>query len=305
MIHRINCGGALDTKGATVRIILIGANGQLGTDLRRQLPGEVVGLDWPQFDVRSEEQVQTAMQDHRPDLVINCAAQTNVDLCEDESAEAFAINALGAMHVARWAENVGAAVMFISTDYVFGAAEPRAEPYTEEDLPGPVNVYGAGKLAGEQLTLAYNSHALVVRTSGLYGHAGARGKGGNFVETMLRLAHEGKPIKVVHDQRLTPTATMDLATRLAALSETNTLGVLHIAARDSCTWFEFAQTIFEHKQLDVDLQPINSAEFPTRARRPAMSALASVRLEQAGITPCRSWREMLHEYLYARAGCRV
>ena len=288
-----------------MRVLLIGANGQLGTDIRRQLPGEVVGLDWPQFDVRHEEQVRAAMQDHHPDLVINCAAQTNVDLCEDESVEAFAINALGAMHVARWAETVGAAVMFISTDYVFGAAELRAEPYTEEDLPGPVNVYGASKLAGEQLTRVYNSHPLVIRTSGLYGHAGARGKGGNFVETMLRLASEGKPIKVVNDQRLTPTSTVELAARLIALSKTNTLGVLHIAARDSCTWFDFAQAIFEHEQLDADLQPISSAEFPTRARRPAMSALTSVRLEQAGIAPCRSWREMLHEYLYTRAECRV
>ncbi|MBU0617823.1 MAG: sugar nucleotide-binding protein, partial [Planctomycetes bacterium] len=132
-----------------MRTVLIGANGQLGTDLQRVLAGDIVALDWPEFDIRREEQVRDVLQDHRPDVVINCAAQTNVDLCEDEPAAAFAVNALGALHAARCAEQVGAAVAQVSTDYVFGAAVARPQAYTEEDVPGPINVYGASKLAGE------------------------------------------------------------------------------------------------------------------------------------------------------------
>jgi dTDP-4-dehydrorhamnose reductase len=283
-----------------MRILLLGANGQLGTDLRRVLAGEVVGLDWPEFDLRRTAQVQAALHEHRPDYVINCAAQTNVDLCEDEPDEAFAINAVGALHVARCAEEIGAAVAYISTDYVFGAAAARAEPYREDDTPGPLNVYGAAKLAGEHLTLAYNTRALVVRTCGLYGHAGARGKGGNFVETMLRLAVAGRPIRVVNDQRLSPTSTAECAATLSALVQRSVRGLFHVAARDSCTWFEFAQAIFELEGLSVDLRPIASAEYPVRARRPALSALASQRLAPAGVSACRPWREMLQEYLATR-----
>lgn len=284
-----------------MRTVLIGANGQLGTDLRRRLPDDVVALDWPEFDVQRAEQVRAVLDEQRPELVINCAAQTNVDLCEEEPAATLAVNALGAMHVARCAEKVGAAVAFVSTDYVFGSAGNRPVAYVEGDPPGPINVYGVSKLAGEYLTLAYNSPSLVVRTSGLYGHAGARGKGGNFVETMLRLAREGKPIRVVDDQRFSPTSTIECAAKLYALSDRAACGVYHVAAPDNCTWFEFARAIFEHQRLDVDLKPIPSTESPARARRPAMSALGSTRLEEAEVSPCRPWREMLHEYLEARA----
>lgn len=283
-----------------MRTALIGATGQLGTDLRRVLTDDVVALDWPEFDVRREEQVQAVFQRYRPEVVINCAAQTDVDLCEDEPAAAFAVNALGAMHVARGAEPIEAAVVYISTDFVFGRAGARDEPYTEVDLPAPISVYGATKLGGEHATLAYNSGALVVRTCGLYGTAGARGKGGNFVETMLRLAGRGEPIRVVNDQRLSPTSTTECAARLCALIEKQARGVVHVAAPDSCTWFEFAQAIFAHERLDVDLRPVASAEFPRRARRPAMSALRSIRLDDFGVPPCRPWQEMLHAYLRSR-----
>jgi len=280
-----------------MRILLIGGSGQLGTDLRRMVPGECVPLDWPELDVQNQAQVRATLEAYAPDVVVNCAAQTNVDGCEDEPEAAFSVNAVGALHVVKCAQEVGAAVVYISTDYVFGAAGARATAYIESDTPGPINVYGASKLAGEHLTLTYNRRALVVRTCGLYGHAGARGKGGNFVNTMLRLAREGKPIRVVSDQRLSPTSTVECAGRIVALIEREAVGIYHVAASDSCTWYEFAQAIFEEDGLEVDLRAVSSDQYLMRARRPAMSALRSTRLNEIGVAPCRPWRALLREYL--------
>ncbi len=287
-----------------MRILLIGANGQLGTELQRLLPGDCTGLDWPELDVQNETQVRAAMAAYTPDVVLNCAAQTNVDACEDEPSLAFSVNAVGALNVAKCAQEVGAAVVYISTDYVFGAAGARAAAYTESDVPGPINVYGASKLAGEHLTLAYNQRALVVRTCGLYGHAGARGKGGNFVNTMLRLARERKPIRVVSDQRLSPTSTVECAGKIVALLERAAVGIYHVAASDSCTWYEFAAAIFAEDGAEVDLRAVSSDQYLTRARRPLMSALRSARLDEIGVAPSRPWRALLREYLQRRA-CAV
>ncbi len=284
----------------TPRVLLIGSRGQLGSDLLRVLPHDTVGVDYPECDVRDQQQVEAAVAAARPAWVINCAAQTDVDGCEREPQDAFAINALGAWHVARSATRLAARVMYISTDYVFGGAPARGTAYVEDDCPSPVNVYGASKLAGEHLTLACDRANLVVRTSGLYGHAGARGKGGNFVETMLRLAAGKRPIRVVRDQRLSPTSTVALASRLVALLGCQAGGIVHMAAAYSCSWFEFASEIFAYAQLPVDVSPISSSEYTTVARRPALSALGSRRLAELGIPACPGWREMLHEYLRTR-----
>jgi dTDP-4-dehydrorhamnose reductase len=283
-----------------VRIVLIGSEGQLGTDLRRVLPPDTVGVDLPAFDIRQPEQVRALFARERPDWVINCAAQTNVDRCELEPDEAFAINACGALHVARAAAEIGARVAYLSTDYVFGGDGPPRAVYTESDRPAPVNVYGASKLAGEHLTRAYQPRGLIVRTAGLYGHAGARGKGGNFVETMLRLAAAGQPIRVVDDQRLSPTSTVELADRLVALLRQDAAGLVHLAAADDCTWFEFAREIFAFLKLDVAVQPVPTWQYPVKAQRPALSALRSERLASLGVPSCRPWRAMLHDYLQAR-----
>lgn len=288
-------------KGLTLRTALIGANGQLGTDLRVRLPGDVLALDLPEFDVTRAEHVRSALHDYRPDWVINCAALTNVDACENAPAECFAVNAVGAAVVARAAAQAAARLAYISTDYVFGAAGERSQPYQEDDLPGPVNTYGVCKLAGEHLSLAHCPDALIVRTCGLYGHAGARGKGGNFVETMLRLADNGQKVRVVNDQRLSPTATADCAAKVVELLLLNARGIVHAAAQGVCTWFEFAREIFTLARRTVDLRPISSADYAAPARRPVFSALGSRRLAALGLTPCRSWREMLAEYLAVRA----
>ena len=283
-----------------MKTLLIGGRGQLGHDLAALLGDDAIVLDLPEFDVTDAGRVEAALREHRPRWVINCAAQTNVDRCEDEVAEAFAINAQGARHVAQAAERVQATAVFISTDYVFGADAGRLLACGESDVPGPVNVYGASKLAGEHLTLAYSSRALVVRTSGLYGHAGARGKGGNFVETMLRLAREKQPIRVVEDQYLSPTSTVECAAKVLNLCQLGARGVVHVAASDYCSWFQFAREIFDHVGLRPSFSPIASSEYPAKARRPAMSALRSERLPALCVDPCRNWQEMLYEYLETR-----
>jgi len=282
------------------RVLVIGWQGQLGADLRRCFPAGTLGVDYPECDVRDQRQVEATVAGARPQWVINCAAQTNVDGCEHDPHAAFAVNAVGAWHVARAAARWGARVIYISTDYVFGARPTRDGAFSEDDCPAPLNVYGASKLAGEHLTLACSARNLVVRTSGLYGHAGARGKGGNFVETMLRLAATGQPIRVVNDQRLSPTSTVALATRLAALLSCPTGGIVHVAAPDACSWFEFASEIFAYAQLAVDISAVPSSHYPTIATRPALSALTSRRLADLGIPACPPWRQMLHEYLRTR-----
>lgn len=283
-----------------MRITLIGGNGQLGTDLRRRLGGEVISLDVPAIDVCDEGSVESALAGTRPEIVINCAAMTDVDGCEDEVAAAFHINAQGALHVAKQAERHGAAVVFISTDYVFGAEGRRKSPYRESDVPGPVNVYGASKLAGEHLTQSYCQRHLVVRTCGLYGLAGARGKGGNFVESILRRAQEGGPLRVVCDQRLTPTSTWALAGKIAGLIDAGATGLYHVAALNSCTWHEFAEAIVGMAGMDVRVEAIPTSAYPCRARRPEMSALMSERLGESEVGPCETWRELLQEYLASR-----
>jgi dTDP-4-dehydrorhamnose reductase len=280
-----------------VRIVVIGSNGQLGTDLMRVLGHDGVGLDFPEIDVRDADSVRRALQETEAAALINCAAMTNVDGCETAATEAFAVNAVGAMNVAVAAAAMGAAVLYVSTDYVFGGDAERLEPYVETDEPSPINVYGASKLAGEQLTRAYNDRHYVVRTCGLFGHAGALGKGGNFVETIRRRAAEGQPLRVVNDQRISPTSTRELSWRLVELVRTGAFGLYHAASSDTCTWYEFARAIVECVGSASTVSPVSSSEYPTAARRPALSALGGMRLSEAGVPACGSWQRMLEAYL--------
>lgn len=283
-----------------LRIVIIGADGQLGSDLRVCLPGEIIPLDVPVIDVCDEASVRAALANSRPDLVINCAAMTHVDNCEQQAELAMRVNAIGAGNVARVTDELGAAVVYISTDYVFGAQPTRRTAYVEHDTPGPVNVYGRTKLLGEQHTRQACERHFIVRTCGLYGHAGALGKGGNFVETMCKLAAGEKPIRVVADQRLSPTSTRALSEAIAQLIETDCYGLYHLTASDSCTWHEFASAIVHSVAPTREVVPIPSSEYPTPAARPAFSALRSVRAESAGLSQLPSWREMLEAYLAAR-----
>jgi dTDP-4-dehydrorhamnose reductase len=278
--------------------MVFGASGQLGVDLVRGLGSAAIPVSRTECDATDGERVAAVVRAHRPAVIVNCAAATNVDGAEDDLRTAFEVNACAALHIARAADEVGALAVYVSTDYVFGADQGRLLPYVESDRPGPVNVYGASKLAGEQLTLASCRRALVVRTASLYGHAGARGKGGNFVETMLRIAREGRPLRVVCDQIMSPMSTVGCTRRIVELLDRDVHGVYHVAPTDACSWFEFASEIFRHTGITPDLTPVPLSTYATRARRPSYSVLGTERL--AGPPPGDDWRSLLHEYLESR-----
>jgi dTDP-4-dehydrorhamnose reductase len=279
-----------------MRTVILGANGQLAADLARVLfDWQPLCFDHSSLDVCERSRVSEALSRIKPDIVINTAAFNRVDECEDDPATAFSVNTVGARQVAQACAELGCTLMHISTDYVFGGEKRR--PYSEQDLPNPLNVYGVSKLAGEFFVRALAPRHFVVRTSGLYGVAGSSSKGGNFVNTMIRLAQQGGPIRVVDDQVLTPTYTRDLAEKLKDLAQTQHYGVYHVTNSGQCSWFEFAEHIFMLIGLKPDLGAINTEAFGAKARRPSYSVLSAERLKQAGLGELRPWQEALRDYL--------
>ena len=283
-----------------MRTAVIGSTGQLGQDLMRVLGEDAVGLTHQDLDVTDGVGVASAMHSLKPDWVINTAAYHRVDDCEVNPSLSFAANALGALNVARAASDVGAGVVFFSTDYVFGGGErDRNQPYEEGDTPAPLNVYGVSKAAGEQLVAQANARHIVVRSAGLYGTSTSR-KGWTFPELMLEKARTEGRVRVVTDQVLSPTYTADLARKTKELIERDATGLFHLANAGECSWFEFAKGTFELADVEVEMEPIETGETGRRARRPSYSALATVRLGDGGPAPLRPWREALGDYLEAK-----
>ena len=285
-----------------MRIVLIGNGGQLASDLLPLLKEryEVVSLGHAELDLCDHAAVRARLDRDRPELVINTAAFHRVDHCEEAVSEAFAVNALAVLNLARWCDRHDAALMHFSTDYVF--AGDVASPRGEADLPGPLSVYGASKLTGEYLVRQACARHFVVRTCGLYGRAGSSGKGGNFVETMLRLGRKGEPVRVVADQIVGPTATADLARKLVQVLERGDYGLYHVTNAGACSWFEFARAIFELANLRVDLTPISSKQFGAAARRPAYSVLRHDHLAALALDDMPTWRDALARYLREGGG---
>ncbi len=283
-----------------MKVVVIGSPGQLGQDLMRLFAPGVVGLTHQDLEITDEAAVARTLRDIRPDWVLNTAAFHRVDDCEQNPSLAFAVNAIGAHHVARAAAAAGAGVVFFSTDYVFGSQTrgPR-QPYDERDCPGPLNVYGISKLAGEHLVMTANRRPLVVRTTGLYGASTSR-KGWTFPELMLQKGRDDGQVRVVTDQVLSPTFTEDLAAKVKELMDREASGLFHLTNAGECSWFEFARAVFALAGLKVKLEAIDTAQSQRPAPRPAYSALTSVRLADLGITPMRPWREALQDYLHKK-----
>jgi len=277
------------------RVVVIGANGQLGTDLVKAMADwNLVPLTHSDLDICDFVYTRKVLEDAKPEIVINTAAFTRVDDCEEEVSKAFWVNAFAVRNVAKVCADLDCALVHISTDYVFDGR--KGAPYTEDDPPNPLSVYGASKLTGEYFVRNICPKHFVVRTSGLYGIAGSRAKG-NFVETMIRLAKEGKPIRVVTDQVLTPTYTRDLAEKLKELLQTKAYGLCHITNSGQCSWYEFAGKIFELVDLRPDFSPTTTAAFGAKARRPAYSVLAHNKPKQLGLNDLRPWPEALKAHL--------
>jgi dTDP-4-dehydrorhamnose reductase len=284
-----------------MRIALLGAAGQLGRALIPRLPGEVVPLSRAHIDLSHTESIAPAFASLRPDVFINCAAYNLVNQAETEHEAAFAVNAWGVRELALVCAVNGVKLVHFSSDYVFGLDTARTLPLTETDPPGPVNVYGLSKLAGEYLARTLAPDALIIRTCGLYGVGGVGGKGSNFVETMLRLAGEGKPLAVVNDQRCTPSYAVDVAETTVELIRANATGLFHVTNASSCTWHKFATEIFRQANLKPRLTTITSAERREPARRPAFSVLSNTKLASVSGNAPRPWQEALASYFVERS----
>ena len=282
-----------------MKVLVTGANGQLGTDLCRILQHfEVIPLTHSDIEISDMSSVKQAFDKYKPDIVINTAAYVRVDDCESEPDKAFSVNALGARNVAVAAHELEAKLVHISTDYVFGGeAEPCATPYTEFDTPIPPSIYGKSKLAGEDLVRHLCPRHFVVRTSGLFGTAGSSGKGGNFVETMLKLGKERDELRVVNDQIFSPTYTQDLARKIAQLITTDYYGIFHITNKCYCSWHEFTTEILKQAGLKTLVIPITPDQYPQKARRPRFSVLGNYQLKLLGMDDMRPWQEALKDYM--------
>jgi dTDP-4-dehydrorhamnose reductase len=222
----------------------------------------------------------------------------NVEQCEKEPARAFAVNALGARNLARHAEDNGIYLLQISTDYVFDGA--KQAPYIETDAPLPLNVYGNSKAAGEYFVLSgcREGAVLLLRVSGVYGKNPCRAKGGlNFVRLMLKLANERPEIRVVDDEILTPTYSVDIAQQVVKVLQDRALGLFHGTAQGACSWYQFARCIFEKSGIVTNLQKARPGEFPAKVPRPSYSVLGNSRLQELGIDIMPSWQDGLERYL--------
>lgn len=276
-----------------LRIVVTGANGQLGSELVMLKTGgqfEVIGLGRAELDITNLEQCRRVLTQLQPDAVIHCAAYTAVDKAEAEPDEAFRINAAGTRNVAVAARECGAKLCAVSTDYVFDGTG--TVPYKEYDRTNPQTVYGQSKLAGEQAVLSLHDRCFIVRTSwvfGAYGH--------NFVKTMLKLASERDQLTVVADQWGSPTYTRDLALFMLELVQTDYYGIYHASNSGVCSWYEFAQAIMEESGSSTRIEPCTTAEFPRPASRPLYSVMDHSAIRCNGFAPLQPWREALKHYL--------
>jgi dTDP-4-dehydrorhamnose reductase len=279
-----------------MKIAILGANGQLGQDLQRALQlHQLYALTRKDFDVTDHPRAQSVLMDLRPEVILNTTAYHRVDDCETHADLAYGTNALAVLNLIRAANDLNAVLVHVSTDYVFDGKS--SQPYTETSVPFPLSVYANSKLAGEYLVRTAAKKYIQIRTCGLYGAAGSQGKGGNFVQTMLAKGRRGDAIRVVDDQEVTPTYTLDLAHQIALLLPAEQFGLFHMTNEGSCTWFAFARTIFELAGIDANLTPTTSDAYVTPAIRPRYSVLENARLKQLGLNQMRHWRDALVAYL--------
>jgi dTDP-4-dehydrorhamnose reductase len=283
------------------KVMITGASGQLGLALYRLLQDDsayellrtnALASEDKQvqaLDITEELAVKEYIQVHKPDIIINCAAMTSVDLCETEEETAYRINALGPKYLAMEAEQIGAKLVHVSTDYVYDGLGN--EPYTEESSPNPLSVYGKTKLAGDEYVQAICERHFILRTAWVYG------EGKNFVKTMLRLAESNNKIRVVEDQYGTPTSALELARVIIFLMNTKSYGIYHATAEGSASWYEFAKTIFEETGKTVDLEAISTSEYKVAAKRPMYSVLDNKALRERHGYVMMEWKLAFKEYV--------
>ena len=281
-------------------VIIIGGTGQLGMELNQLLNCmsasiNVTSLSRADLDVTDSVRVSSVIKDTAPSVVVNCSAYHNVEHCEKHKYTSFMTNSLGPKNLAEACDIAGSTLIHISTDYVFGGE--KNSPYVETDNPSPLNTYGITKLAGEQYVKNTCEKHYIIRTSGLYGNFLCRAKGNNFVTLMMNLSQSRDEVRVVNDEFVSPTYTYDLATAITNLirRRDQEYGVCHMSSQDSCTWYEFAQVIWNELQLNATLSMANPGEFPQKTPRPSYSVLGTSKLSGDYVLP--SWKVSLPFYL--------
>jgi dTDP-4-dehydrorhamnose reductase len=276
-----------------MKVLITGGNGQLGLEIEKQLTDigsyTIIKTDRKDLNIFDFNEVNNTILNVKPDVVINCAAHTAVDLCETNIDDAYRINAIGPRNLAIASEKVGAKFVQVSTDYVFDGTSTK--PYREDYSTNPNSIYGASKLMGEEFTKSFSSKYFIVRTAWLYG------EGNNFVKTMLKLAETNEELNVVNDQYGSPTSTVDLAKSIINLINTEYYGTYHGTCEGECSWYDFAKKIFEIKNIDIKVNPVTSDEFKRPAPRPKYSVLDNFMLKLVGLNSFRNWEESLKEYL--------
>lgn len=276
-----------------MKVMVTGANGQLGHDLvylLEQQPVQLYSFTKSELDITNQSAVNHMVQKIRPNVIINAAAFTKVDLAESNEETAFSINTFGQRNLSVAAEKHGAKICYISTDYVFDGTG--STPYNEYDITNPVGIYGKSKLAGEEVTKSMCSRYFIVRTAWVYGKYG-----NNFVHTMIRLGNEREQLGVVNDQKGSPTYTVDLARFIIDLIKTEKYGIYHATNNGSCSWYEFAQAIFEESEIEIKVTPLTTDQYPTAAKRPSYSVLDNLSIRVNGFEQLRPWRDALKEFL--------
>jgi dTDP-4-dehydrorhamnose reductase len=280
-----------------MKLVVIGANGQLGTDLLEVLSKEhnVIGLNHADIEITDIDSVKNALSEIKPDIVLNTAAYHIVPEAEKFPAKAFEINGIGVINLAKVCQDLETRLVHYSTDYVFDGKKQK--PYTEDDRPNPLSVYANTKLSGEYFALNYCDRSYVIRISGIYGKVPCRAKGGNFVTTMIKLAKEKPEVRVVDDEILTPTPTYHIAKNTAALIRKDAFGLYHMSCEGEVSWYEFSKVIWETLQLKTPLYPASVKDFPLVVKRPFYSVLENRNLNKLGINEMPDWKEALIQFL--------
>lgn len=277
-----------------MKVLLTGANGQLGNDIIRTKPlfTELLHCNKQCLDITDRNKTFSIIRENKPEIVINTAAYVRVDDAEDNVIEAFNINATGVKNLVDACNETGAIIIHISTDYVFDG-ETMPLPYNELDTPNPINVYGISKYAGELFVKNYASRAYIIRTASLYGKSGASGKGGNFVYTVLDKLSKGQIMRIVNDIYMSPTCTYNLAKEIWMLiAQKRPYGIYHVVNDGYCSWYEFALAISRISGINGEIKPVSHKEYPSKAKRPRWSPLVSIK----GITMA-PWENALEAFL--------
>jgi len=284
-----------------VRIVILGGNGQVGSDLvqaLRENDVDPIALTRKELDITEKATLRDKLVEHQPDVIVNCSVHHPVDECETNPDLSFAVNAIAVRDLGLAAKDIGATVVHFSSDYVFDGELER--PYVEEDTPTPISVFGASKVAGEQLLRAVLPRHFIVRTSGLYGLNGSRVKRGNFVETMLRLGKQDGSVKVVDDLRMAQTSTQNLVRQPLALMQTDHYGTYHASDHGDYSWYQFAKKIFEFAGMNVTVTPVSWRTMTALAPRPRRSVLENRHLQSLGLDIMQPIDVALQGYLKAR-----